>query len=821
MSRAVTSRNRNRNRRGRLVVALTAVAAMLLSLVAAVPPAHAAAPRALVVLDPDDNYSFATWNGTQYTELPITYAIATEAKTKLEALCDTSVQITRDASQNNVDRAQRAAMMQGADVSMTLSLNNLTGAPWGTSTDGGSVAFATGNGNNLALAQRTLGAVTEFTGRPNAGGPNQGGTNGTSYPYPEFAALPGTYTQAFLLYMDENYDWPAIDGTYDGLQYGYLVDAVVTAIGKQLQAQGFTCGSSGAGQIQFPGAPSQAQLAALFGLGFLNYQRYGADPVNFATGNFLQSASLFSVPGPGGTSTDVSLTYNSQDPRTGPFGNGWSSQLTSRSQAYADQSVLIQGADGSSTAFTYSAGGYSPVQPGIYTSLTRTAAHTLVLTMPDSSTETFTENPVTGAGLMTQRTDRAGHTWSCAYTPTTTTVPGIPNPWPVAPDGSSGGSGTPPVTYDTLGALTSITDDAGQQISFTNDSDGHVTKVSRPDGAAWTLGYDSSGDLASIIDPLTHATKYGYDSSHRMSTVTAPDGVTYISNTYDSQGRVVKQVNGDGKTDTIAYGTDASADGTTTYTDTTGASTTFSIDPLGRVTKVVTPLGHTISTGYHDWDTTSSTDADGHTTSYVYDSNGNLTQVTDPAGAVSSYTYTAQGDLTSQAVADGRVTTYTVDLAGHTTAVAGPDGAHWQQSFDAAGDLTSRTDPDGNKTSYAYDSRGNPTTVTDAAGAITTLAYDAADRITSATDPDGRVTKYAYDTVGDLTSMTLPSGAKTSYTYQADGQVATVTDPNGGLTKYTYNNGLNVATITDPDGGITSYGYDSEYRRTSVTDPDG
>jgi hypothetical protein len=314
------------------------------------------------------------WNGTTYTELPITYAIAQAAKAKLEKLCDTRVVISRDASTAIVDRAQRAALMTNADVSLTISLNNLTGAPWGTATDGGAQAYATANANSAAFGQKTLDEWTRFTGRPNAAGVNQGGTNGTVYPYPEFAGLPGTYAQTFFGFLDHNFDWPAISATFDGAQYGYVTDAVVTAVGRQLQAQGIGCGDTNIGQSAFPAAPSAAQLAALFSLGFANWMRYGSDPVNVATGNFLQTASLFSVSGPGGSATPVKLTYNSLDPRSGRFGHGWSSGSDERTQTYADKSVLVTGADGAASAFTSNGDDSFTGTTGVHTSLARTGA---------------------------------------------------------------------------------------------------------------------------------------------------------------------------------------------------------------------------------------------------------------------------------------------------------------------------------------------------------------------------------------------------------------------------------------------------------------
>jgi hypothetical protein len=304
-------------------------------------------------------------------------------------------------------------LMTNADVSPTISLNNLTGAPWGTATDGGAQTYATANANGAGFGQKSLDEWSRFTGRPNAGGVNQGGTNGTVYPYPEFAALPGTYAQTFFGFLDHNFDAAAI-GVTTG-DYRFVTDAVVTAVGRQLQAQGIGCGDTSIGQAAFPAAPSAAQLAALFALGFANWMRYGSDPVNFATGNFLQTANLFTISGPGGSSTPVKLTYNSLDPRSGRFGHGWSSGSDARTQTYADKSVLVTGADGSASAFTSDGDDTFTARTGVHNTLTRTGAQTLRLSMPDGSSETFTEDAHSGAGVLTSRTDRQGHAWSYSY----------------------------------------------------------------------------------------------------------------------------------------------------------------------------------------------------------------------------------------------------------------------------------------------------------------------------------------------------------------------------------------------------------------------
>lgn len=72
-------------------------------------------------------------------ELPYNYQLATAVKANLETNCRANVVITRDASQDFVDRNTRLATAQAANPNMMVSLafNALTGAPWGVQADGG------------------------------------------------------------------------------------------------------------------------------------------------------------------------------------------------------------------------------------------------------------------------------------------------------------------------------------------------------------------------------------------------------------------------------------------------------------------------------------------------------------------------------------------------------------------------------------------------------------------------------------------------------------------------------------------------------------
>ncbi len=49
------------------------------------------------------------------------------------------------------------------------------------------------------------------------------------------------------------------------------------------------------------------------------------------------------------------------------------------------------------------------------------------------------------------------------------------------------------------------------------------------------------------------ATEYTYDASHRMPTLKDPRGITYLTNAYDSNGRVITQTQADGTAYQSAY----------------------------------------------------------------------------------------------------------------------------------------------------------------------------------------------------------------------------------------------------------------------------
>lgn len=136
--------------------------------------------------------------------------------------------------------------------------------------------------------------------------------------------------------------------------FGNISNAGYAALRTRLEAAGMSCAPGST----LPDPPSAEDLQRLRDLGYQNYQKYGADPVSFSTGNFINLVNFFTIPGRGGMNFDFSLTYNTQDGRDDIFGYGWSMPYNSRLEQYSDDSVSVMLLDGRTYHFTWNGSAY-------------------------------------------------------------------------------------------------------------------------------------------------------------------------------------------------------------------------------------------------------------------------------------------------------------------------------------------------------------------------------------------------------------------------------------------------------------------------------
>lgn len=427
------------------------------------------------------------------------------------------------------------------------------------------------------------------------------------------------------------------------------------------------------------------------------------------------------------------------------------------------------------------------------------------------------------------------------------------------------------LTRHALRNLTKITSPNGRAIEFTYDTSARITQARANSGRMLTYTYDAGGRLARVTDPTGGVTAYTYDASYRLLTIQDARGIVFLSNEYDTAGKVIKQTQGDGTTYQFTYTpngggkatqtevtdprgnvrqvtfnaagytlTDTRAIGkpeqqTTTYereagtnlvrsvTDGLGRKTAYTCDVMGNVTSITrlagTPGAVTTSFTYEPtfYQVASITDPLSLTTRFTYDGRGNLITATDPLGHQTTPAYNAAGQPISITDPLGNTTQLTYAL-GDLVAVTNPLGNATIRSIDGVGRLLSLTDPLGHVTRYDYDPLNPLKTITDALGGVTALVYDPNGNLLRVMDARGSPTAYTYDNLDRLVSRMDPLGRSEGYQYDAGWNLIRFTDRKGQVTTFEYD-ALNRRTkATYADGSTVTYTYDAGNRLTSVVD---
>ena len=387
----------------------------------------------------------------------------------------------------------------------------------------------------------------------------------------------------------------------------------------------------------------------------------------------------------------------------------------------------------------------------------------------------------------------------------------------------------------TLGNNNSIIVDTGEykyvysgaqsRISYVEDKCGNRINIGEDaDLEYWYINVDSDYKYVGeeVYDLFGPTDEFSGDKEFLYSTVTDPNSNTfeYVSNTnygiikvvdqagvylsrykYDSQNRIIKNLDknisydSDGRVSRIEY------DG--------GDFTAYSYDDENMTYSVTNAIGQTITTVYNDaFLPTEYTDEYGNTTTYTYDSDFNVISESSD-GITTTYTYNSSGCLLSSSSTDGSVSSNTYNNDNQLI-----------RSYDGT-----------NYTYYSYNASGDYSVIAtlkeDYSGQIPQI-YDSAltcfDKIEYNYDTDGRISTlydykndryetYTYDTYGNQTGITAKkisddsTTSQTSYTYDGLGNILTTTD-NNEQTSYVYDEAGRTLRVND-NGKITRTLYDN------------
>lgn len=377
--------------------------------------------------------------------------------------------------------------------------------------------------------------------------------------------------------------------------------------------------------------------------------------------------------------------------------------LVSQQEFFYDGSTTLAAGIGAGLVTmtkTASAGSGSSVSHWITTSATYdTYGRTLTATNGRGKTTTTSYSPSTGIPATVTVTDPLGHATVTAldagrFTPTSVTNPnGGVTHYGYDDDGRLTGvwlpgqstSGSPSYSYvyhvDSTKAVPPYVDSRrlqpnGTYLTSTQFYDALLRPIqtqtvaptstsASPVTTVVNTRYDDRGLLAATSQPVAVAatsgaglltiprtvneTRYGYDAADRLS------GTGFDSNNTQLW-----------LTTTSYYG-----DHTRVTPPTGGVMTTTWTDPLGRTVRKDQGTGSLLAS-----------------TTYTVDTAGRVTKITDPAGHVSSYTYDLAGRRTVSVDADAGTTTTTFDDDGNPVTTTTATGQVTTDVYDAADRLT-------------------------------------------------------------------------------------------------------------------------------------
>lgn len=349
--------------------------------------------------------------------------------------------------------------------------------------------------------------------------------------------------------------------------------------------------------------------------------------------------------------------------------------------------------------------------------------------------------------------------------------------------------------YRQQGGLMAITDELGNEVTFTEDqvvhSDGQavtierdglgrVTRVIDPQGRAIVYAYDGAGDLVAVTDREGRTTRYVYaeEPAHALIAIIDPQGRVLQQGEFDQAGRMTALSGG------ASNGVQRSFD--------PGSFTGVDRDEFGRETVV------------------------------TFNSDGLIVQKDHPDGTTSSYTYDDRQRVVEKNE-HGVATYYQYDAFDQVVAVSNAAGRALFMTYDGLGRLTAISNKVGALIAMGVNSNGQPESIELANGDTSSNTYDAKGRIVSRVNNRGHATTFEYGASLNVPEKVVwPDDTFRSFTWGAAGNLASMMDEAGYLTFFDSNSDNLITQVVDHAGNVIVLGYDETTKEVARwVDPEG
>lgn len=564
------------------------------------------------------------------------------------------------------------------------------------------------------------------------------------------------------------------------------------------------------------------------------------DPVNANTGNFVYEKEDICVKG--GTPLSLKRFYNCIDTRSGSMGMGWRHNHEIQLLLESDRYTVLWG-DGREEVYLKDEDS-SPVP--LFSGYDNLKVNGNGFLYTDQKQQTCLFD---GSGRLMRQSSEKGMEIHYAY--------------------------------DKRGRLLQVTNRDGCFLRYCyDDFTGLLKQVQDHTGRSVVFSYEL-GSLKRVQDAEGGCYIYSYGSDKRISSISNPQGICILRNTYDKKGRTVLQKFADegeitydyqeelGRTlvteqngNKVAYVHDdryrnvasVYADGEERFcfnrrnqvilkTDKKGNQTTFSYDRGGNVSRLQYADKETHDLVYDDhnrlqsWSVNGTikikntydsqgnlvrtADAQGRCLEMSYDSHKRISELVLPDGNRISFTYGQRGNISHISDSTARHVSYEYDDCNRIIRVTDGEGNPVGFTYDACNRITSITNAKGERRLYEYTKNGRVSRLTDYNGAVYTWEYNCMNQVKSFQLPDGERMELEYDLMQNVTRRIYPNGAEETYFYDKQSRLEKKILPNGGIIHYTYDRNGNLLSKTDPEENRREFEYDERNRITQMRSPSG
>jgi len=588
---------------------------------------------------------------------------------------------------------------------------------------------------------------------------------------------------------------------------------------------------------------------------------YALDPVNVATGNFIEhECDLSFEHAPAASLIKLERMYNSvavtypEEAPSGIFGLGWSSTLDTQ-LTLSNTGAVWHTPDGRALTFPRMGDGFGRVPSESYW---------LSKTVPGDELYSYVSTATTkaiktagNAGRKVSAPAAPAYYWVVYNSKHVRYFYDPSGAWTGVMEGHYATLTLPLYSSDSATGALELTDivhpASGRGLQIRYGSSPRDNRIRPESASTYLIDHD-----VQILDTVT----YIYDDDDLLAAVNRPDGIRRythnakrlieevwdvnghreVTNTYDGQGRVVHQLTEHSREVSFVY-----APGIMTIIAdaiTGDSSNIWRSDEHGRLSSMTAADGSRQVMRYDKFgNRISVTERDGSTISRSYDSHSRLAKQLTPEGALSKYTWDEHNRLLTTSVCDFRdrlnpgdpvVVSYTYESTGanpNPITMTDGNGHTTEYSWDEYGNLLSVTDPTGVRTTYTYNARQELISITNGVGDTVHLEYDKHGRIVQVKDALGHVTSTHWNSAGQLASVTDAAGSRWSFTYpelapeELDIPAFVRQNLTSSSTHRLYNTsrpmGQLPASLTDPYGHVTHFEYNNGNQITAVTDPLG